>query len=517
MRSRKAFLNIVSSFILQIVTFVCGFIAPRLIIATFGSSVNGVIASISQFLGYIVLLEAGVGGVVRAALYKPLATNDIHAISGIVKATEKFFRILAILFIAYSLIIAFLFPYLVNNLFDHLYTFTLVVIIGISTFIQYYFGVTYQIVLQADQKGYITSTLQIFITIMNTLTVILFIKLGANIHLVKLGSAAIFIIRPILLYLYVRKKYKIIKHQPPDNNAIKQRWDGLGHHIAFFLHTNTDIVVLTLLTNVKEVSVYSVYLMIVSGVEKLTTAFSTGLEAAFGNMIAMNEKKALNRNFRFYEFMSYNITTILFTATALMIVPFVNIYTKGITDANYTRPVFAYVLTAAEAIYCIRLPYHAVVLAAGHFKETRNGAFLEAFINIALSFLLVNFMGIVGVAIGTLAAMLFRTIQYAIYLSKHILERKIWLFIKRAMISITTAVLIIILVNLIPSIKIDSYFTWLLQGVIVGSIAIAVAFIMNVIFYRDDMKGFVHVLKNMILVHKEEEKKPNITITKYIS
>jgi O-antigen/teichoic acid export membrane protein len=504
MRSKKALLNILSSLTLQIVTVICGFIAPRLIIETFGSSVNGVIASISQFLGYIVLLEAGVGGVVRAALYKPLAKKDVMEISQIVKATEKFFRILAFLFIGYSLIIALLFPLLVSNLFEHIFTFTLVLIIGVSTFIQYYFGVTYQIVLQADQKGYITSTLQIFTTIINTVMVIVLIKLGANIHIVKLGSAAIYVIRPILLYVYVSNKYRINKICSADNNAIKQRWDGLGHHIAFFLHTNTDIVVLTLLTNVKEVSVYSVYLMIVSGIEKLTTTFSTGLEAAFGNMIAQDEKEALNRNFQIYEFMSYTITTILFTTTALIILPFVSVYTKGITDANYIRPLFAFVLTAAEAIYCIRLPYHAVVLAAGHFKQTRNGAFMEAFINISLSFILVNFWGIVGVAIGTLCAMLFRTIQYAIYLSKHILERSIWIFIKRFVISLITVFIIVVTVNLLPSMEVDSYVTWLLQGMIVGIIACIVTFIMNAVFYRENLKGITVIFKKLLPIQKSK-------------
>lgn len=503
MRSKKALLNILSSFALQIISVICGFIAPRLIIETFGSSVNGVIASISQFLGYIVLLEAGVGGVVRAALYKPLATNDVYAISGIVKATEKFFRILAFLFVGYSLIIALLFPFLVNNLFEHLFTLTLVLIIGASTFIQYYFGVTYQIVLQADQKGYITSTLQIFTTIVNTIMVIILIKLGFNIHIVKLGSAAIYIIRPILLYTYVIKKYKIKKNCPVDNNAIKQRWDGLGHHIAFFLHTNTDIVVLTLLTNVKEVSVYSVYLLIVSGVERLTTTFSTGLEAAFGNMIAKNEKEALDRNFQVYEFMSYTITTILFTTTALLILPFVSVYTNGITDANYYRPLFAYILTAAEAIYCIRLPYHAVVLAAGHFKQTRNGAFMEAFINISLSFVLVNFWGIVGVAIGTLCAMLFRTIQYGVYLSKYILERSIWIFVKRFVLSMINVFLIIIIVNVLPSVKIDSYVTWIIQGILVGIVAIIVTFSMNAILYCENVKGILSIVKRLIPVSKD--------------
>ena len=39
----------------------------------YGSDVNGLVSSITQFLGYIALVEGGVGGVIRAALYKPLA------------------------------------------------------------------------------------------------------------------------------------------------------------------------------------------------------------------------------------------------------------------------------------------------------------------------------------------------------------------------------------------------------------------------------------------------------------
>ena len=84
MRSKKALFNVISSLALQIVVVICGFIVPRLLIGTFGSSVNGVVTSISQFLGYITLLESGVGGVVRAALYKPLAQKNTKSISVII-------------------------------------------------------------------------------------------------------------------------------------------------------------------------------------------------------------------------------------------------------------------------------------------------------------------------------------------------------------------------------------------------------------------------------------------------
>src|SRR5690606_14531980 len=99
MRSKKAIANIIISLLYQIVAIICGLIVPRLIISTFGSSVNGLISSITKFLGYIVFLEAGVGGVVRAALYKLLAEKSVEKISAINKATEKFVRAIGLIFL----------------------------------------------------------------------------------------------------------------------------------------------------------------------------------------------------------------------------------------------------------------------------------------------------------------------------------------------------------------------------------------------------------------------------------
>ena len=71
-RTYNAKWNMLSSLLLQVVTAISGLILPRLIIPAFGSEVNGLIATITQFISYITLLEAGVGSVFRASLYKPL-------------------------------------------------------------------------------------------------------------------------------------------------------------------------------------------------------------------------------------------------------------------------------------------------------------------------------------------------------------------------------------------------------------------------------------------------------------
>ena len=66
-RGKKLALNTVTSLLLQIVSVLSGFILPRLILGAFGTNVNGLVNSISQFLGVITLLDLGVGAVVQSS------------------------------------------------------------------------------------------------------------------------------------------------------------------------------------------------------------------------------------------------------------------------------------------------------------------------------------------------------------------------------------------------------------------------------------------------------------------
>ena len=101
-RGKKLALNSLTSFIYQILTIICGFILPRLILSHYGSEVNGLTNSIGQFLGIIAFLELGVGAVVQSALYKPLANKDFDSVSKIVVSGNKFFKRLAIILLCYT-------------------------------------------------------------------------------------------------------------------------------------------------------------------------------------------------------------------------------------------------------------------------------------------------------------------------------------------------------------------------------------------------------------------------------
>ena len=51
----------VASLLLQVIVLLSGLILPRFILEAYGSSVNGMITSVNQFLTYLGLAEAGVG------------------------------------------------------------------------------------------------------------------------------------------------------------------------------------------------------------------------------------------------------------------------------------------------------------------------------------------------------------------------------------------------------------------------------------------------------------------------
>jgi hypothetical protein len=68
--------NTVTSLIAQIATILQGLFLPRLMLVYFGSGVNGLVSSISQFLNFFSIVEGGVIGVILVALYGPVANRD---------------------------------------------------------------------------------------------------------------------------------------------------------------------------------------------------------------------------------------------------------------------------------------------------------------------------------------------------------------------------------------------------------------------------------------------------------
>lgn len=509
-RLKKTTYSIVVLGLYEITLFVCNLILPRLIIGTYGSDKNGLISSITQFLSFASILRMGVAGATRAELYKPLADGDIEGISSIMNATQRYMRKIALIFIGYLLCVSIAFPFIVDSTYQWYEVLTLVLIMGVGTFSQYFFGLTYTTLLQADQRSYISNIFSIFAVLLNTGISCFLIVNNFSLHLVKIVYAIIFSITPFLMSMYVRKKYKLDKHAPINNNALKKRGDVMAHSIANIVHENTDIVVLTIFTNMVTVSVYSVYNLVMNGIKQLVSIFTFGLEGAFGNMLAKNQDDSFHNNFNLFEFLIGSFVSVVISCTGLLILPFVGLYTKGVTDVEYIIPVYAVIVVLAQAFYCIRIPYLTIVQASGMYKETRNGAFVEAFLNLSISIVLTIFFGIIGVAIGTLVANLFRTIQYAYFSYKNIIKKSIfyfWLRLAWVTLNCIMSVGICFLIKKSINFEFNNWYHWIIAGFLCASISILIWLVSSLIFYFENFKKscslFLRIFK------KKSKKKVN--------
>jgi len=489
MISQKKKLHLTSCFalVLQIFTIVYGFILPRLFLEYFGSAVNGLVSSITQFLGFIALAECGVGAVVQSALYKPLAQKDTGELSRIIVAAEHFFRNIAKLLLIYTAVLVIIYPNFVNGQFEFIYTASLILIVAISSFAQYYFGITYRLLLFSDQFGFVPIIVQIVALSLNLVASVCLMKWGASVHIVKLASSVVFLLQPLTVSFIARRWHRIDRTVAFDKSAIPQKWNGLAQHISTVVLQSSGIVVLTVLSTLENVSVYAIYSLVVHGVRNLTMSVTNGIQAFLGNLFAKGDMPAFKSNFESFEWKLHFVVSLVFASTAVLIVPFVGVYTHGITDANYIVPVFGIMLTAAWGMYCIRLPYNIVVLAVGHYKQTQASAIIEAVLNLLTAVALVLKFGLVGVAVGTLVAMIYRTCYLAWYISRNVINRSLWPFVKHLCVDAVSIALFVGLVYFvlgpIAEITVSSYLDWMIKAAKVLILGIATIGLVNALFY----------------------------------
>lgn len=486
MKNKVSLINLISNLMLQFVTIISGFILPKIILTSFGSEVNGLVSSLTQLLGYISLVEGGISGVIIASLYKPLYEKDDYKLSSIVKTTNKFYKKIGFIFIAYAFVVSFIYPLVVKTSFSYEYVVTLSLILSISLIIQYMFSLTLRNILVADKKIYISSFLQTFIIILNIILALISIKILPSIHILKLITGGLFILQPIVYGAYINKKYKIRKDVKIDNDLINKRWNGLAVNIAAFIHNSTDITVLTMFTDLKTVSIYGVYSLIVVGLKQVVTTIETALTPSLGQEYAKENIENLNNKLDLFEYVMCLAVFLLFTLGALLVTPFVMIYTKGITDTNYYQPLFGALILIAEAIYMIKSPHLALAYSTNKFKEITKACYIEAAINIIISVVLVPKTGLIGVAIGTIIAMLYRTI-YQINFTKTIIKnrniketyKKIGIFILGTIIGVFICLMVV------PKVEFAIY-SWIISAIIYTIIMIIDYYIISKLFFKKE-------------------------------
>lgn len=483
--------NIFFSVILQLTIMISGLIIPRIILVFFGSTINGLISSINQFLTYGSLLEGGVGMVITASLYEPLQQRNLKKISGIVNASKKFCTQMGEIYAAYSLVVVLIFTFFVKTSNPNWYVALLVIVLALSSIIQYMLSMSFRLLLNADRKVFFVSLTQIIIVLSNLVLVIVIANLTRNIVLVKLGSALVYLIQPLMYNTYVHKHYKLDRNALPDKHALEHRWDGFAQQIAYFVSANTDVIVITFFLGLKAVSVYTIYSLVGTALSNLLVAVSSAIVPSVGNTIATHDLVKIKRAVNNYELGIVIITSVFYTCAIVLLLPFVNIYTRGINDANYYQPLFGFLLLIGTGLYCLSETYVNTCYAAGHIRQLSGYSYVEALINITLSLLLVKSLGLDGIILGTLASYVYRLIVHLNYMNKKVVKRKNVRLIRLIIGFVALDLALIWLKGLIIPNAFKNYFEFFYYGLLTFMIVAIGNLMIGYLLFKNEFKDLI--------------------------
>lgn len=431
-KKKRIFYNLAVGLGGKIVLMVLGFFVPKLYIENYGSEINGLLSSIAQVFTYLALLEAGVGMATTQALYEPVACNDKDKINSIMSAASYFYRRTGRLYGIGVIAFAIIYPIIVPSSLNNLTVVLLITLSGANGVLNYFFQAKYFSLLNAEGKAYIHVAIGTAVSFVTTITKIILLAFSLNIVFVYLVYFIIGLVQISVLNIYIRKNYKYLNCKAnPDFQAISQSNSVLVHQISSLVFSNTDVLILTAFCDLKTVSIYTIYSMVTESIGAILNIIFGSFTAALGLTYQENKKK-FQSYFDLFELGTWMLSFIVMTVTFLLYTPFIGIYTAK-ADITYIDRWLPLLFVLCKLFSLLRMPAVNVVNVAGLFKETQTRAIIETIINLSVSLICVQWIGIYGVLLGTLAALLYRTTDFIVFTNRRVLQRK-WEVIGRRLL-----------------------------------------------------------------------------------
>lgn len=483
-KNKKIIVNLGVSIVSQCIILILGFVIPRIIMSSYGSDTNGLTSTITQIFTYMALLEAGISQATRNKLFKPIKEDNREEISYWMSVSRRYFRKISVLYFCIVSVIAFVFPLVLKT---HVGYWTIVFYIlfeGLTSVVSFYFINTWVSFLTAKGDMYVVNSLSLLNKVLCYSVKIILALLGINIALIQVGYFVVSIFQVMLYFMYMKKKYNWIDYTIPVKDVVlPDRRSYIITEITWTIFSSTDMILLSVFMSTEMASVYSVYSLPFVALNSLLNAVYCALNYNLGITYHENIPKYMKVHDMFNSLFVGGMT-ILMSVTYIMLMPFIKLYTQGINDVNYIYPILPLLFCLVQMLSWSRIISGNLIGVAGRIKPAVKINVIEALANLVLSLAFIQKWGIVGVLMATVLALPLKVVYCNFVSDRKILKRS-----GRRTISILGInYFIFIITALISSfidLKIESYASFALYGMLTFCIICVISSLLNVIVNRD--------------------------------
>lgn len=487
---KKNFKNFIVGLSSQIIILILGLIVPRIILTHYGSDTNGLMNTITQIFTYMALLEAGISQASKNALYKYVINDNRDEISVVMSASRRYYRKISYFYLAAVIVLAIVVPFILKTEVDYWTIFVFVIFEGLTSVVAFYFINTWNCLLLSSGKSYITNSISLLNKVLCYGVRIVLALYGINIAFIQVGYFAISLLQLGIYALYMRKHYGWIDYKAaPKDYKLADRNSYVLTEIASAVFSSTDLIILSIFVSTSLSSVYSTYNMIFASLNGLLCSVYWALNYNLGQMYHTDIEKYKKLHDKYNNIFIGGMTAMMCVAYWLTI-PFVSLYTEGVTDINYIYRWVPLFFCLVQLLSWSRYVSGNLTGVAGYAKPTSYISVMEAVVNIICSIILVQFFNIIGVLIATIIALPVKVI-YCNYVSDiKIMKRKPWKTLSILGINYLIFGVTVLIKELVVEIPIANYWQFILAGLGLSLGYFIVVFILNALVNRDMLTIF---------------------------
>ena len=507
MRTKNSLLNASSNLIILITRTVMLFVVRIFFIRILGQVYLGIDSLFTNIISALSIVELGISSAVNYSLYKPLADRNYNKINELMTFYRKLYFIAGILILLLGLFVSLFLNLLLDVNINNLYLFYFLYLINT---VSIYFISYKETLIMADQSNYKLTRINFIFYIILYVLRIISLLVFSDFLIYVLILVVITIIQRLYINHFISKLYPEVdfNHKKDlSKNEKKAIYSNIGamfvHKLGYYIINGTDNIIIsaTKTLGIIVVGVYTNYLSIVMMLNSVFSGIYKGITSSFGNLAVLENNKTQENVFLIINFLGFILYGFSSIAFYFLLTDFITIVFGGIYALN----------NSVVLVICLNFYFNGMLLnidlikdATGTYKKDVFVPIVQAIINLIVSIILAQYIGLLGVVLGTLISIIIVPIwnkTYIIY--KYIFKSSMKSFFITQLKYITYLVITFLCVNsIIKYINIENiYLLFIIKAIIVFVIYIVLFYIL---YSRNNI--FIYLKNELIKLIKERKK-----------
>lgn len=502
MRTNNMLKNVFTNFLNNFLSYLLRFVSRIVFVRVLSEVYLGVNGLLSNVLGLLALTELGIGTAIGYTLYDPLAKKDDKKVLSLMKFYKKTYRIISLVIFVLGII---LLPFLdffikdasvVSNL-------SIIYLIYLINMVIGYLYSYKRTLVVSDQKNYKIMPYIMFFSILTSILQIISLLIFKNYFVYLIIQTFCIILENIIINRFIDKEYPYLKDiesaKPLKKEELtkirKNIFALIFHKIGSYVVNSTDNLVISKYIGIVTTGIYSNYVLIINIINSFFQMVVNNLIASFGNLISLEQEKK-----RFLVFKEINMLTFMFYS--VVTVGFIILFNPVISlcfGSDLTLP-FIVVLLISISNYIQGMTNTVITIqsSAGLYTKDAYVSIIQALVNIIISVILVNKIGLSGVVIGTIVCMLIQLINKPRIVYKNIFQEnpfKYYLeFIIQSILIILDLIICSFLLKFLNQLPLIIY---IILGIIIICLIVTLN---NLLFYykKEEFKNLLNRIKFLL-------------------